>query len=226
MLGRAAVVIPLLSALACASGPPPAFESPRALGAHWALLRPEIRLSGTMLASEDQDWAKRIAEEFKTALTARGFSVRLADGTLEGEALRRQLLEVLNRARGGGGARLRTGTELGLGPALQPWREEGVTNLALVTLGGMARTDERVPLPPDAVLRAPEDSPDYDVPRAGSASHGGVSLELMVTDVRTGLVQLHRRIAHPAEGRAQIERALADIVRETLRGLEREALVP
>lgn len=211
----------LLALAGCTGGGAPILDTPRPLPGQTLLLAPEVRVAapGSVIANEDI--ARLLQYELRTVLEGAGVSVsdRSADQDLD--PLRDALLAAWQRQRGKGSGRYRTGTELPLGgasddPAL---RSAQSAILPVLTREGVSpREDGFVPLPPDYLPTLPEGRPDYDVPQAGGAG-GGLTLDLLVVDLRSQRVVAQRRANFPAASTGDVAEALPVLAREAARGL-------
>lgn len=202
---------------ACVSGAPPALQQPQKVPNSWVILAPQVRVSEGQL---DAALGEQLVEELRTQLQARGFGAHLEQSGGVSEGARLALLDVIARTRGGAGERLKRGSDLGMGSALQTLSEAGWESVAVMRLAGYVPEPGRgIPLPPDAVMPDPENGPDYDVPHGARFSGNAVALDLLLVSTGESTVIIHRRVAIPTDSRERLALAVPALVRECLRGL-------
>ncbi|UCF68913.1 MAG: hypothetical protein JSV80_06395, partial [Acidobacteriota bacterium] len=145
--------------------------------------------------------------------------VTRADDPTRTAVLRSELIGALRRQRLRGSRRLRPGEPLGLDEAAMVVARQAASVLAvLVRRGAYVGEGRYMPRPSGELMPLPEEQGDYEIPRAGSQSIGGVELELLVVE-ETGRVLTHRRVAHPAASAQEILGAMPVLLREVTRGL-------
>lgn len=217
-----AALVALVASSACTSGRAPVFDRPRSLGARTLLLGSEIRLGREGSPVDLASLSEHLDLELRRALGGAGVVVQIPADADRVAALRRALLEVWVRGRQQGLGRLRTGTDLALGPLLGAAAESGSSTVMLGVLTRTGTGDAAggyVPRPPGEVIRMPEDRFEHEIPQAGRNAFGaGVDLDLLAVDVATGKVVAHRRVSHPAAGSGDIVAAVPVLVREAARG--------
>lgn len=227
--GARLAAIALASAViaGCASGPPPVFESPKALGETVVMFDAEIQLPERLVDGPNA------REMVQTSLTRRlrqalaGKGIGFGDpqqGADAASSLRVELLDAWRSQRRQSTRRLRVGSRVQLPPGAAALRADGARSAVLPILTGRkggAEGDDFAPIPPGDVHWKPDERPDYEIPRAGDEGMtSGVDLDLVIVDLANGQIVAHRRVIHPAEDTSDILASLPVMVREATRNLE------
>jgi hypothetical protein len=211
----------------CASGPPPVFESPKALGETVVMFDAEIQLPQRLLEGPN---AREMVEtsltrRLRQALAGKGIGFGDAEqGADAASSLRVELLDAWRAQRRQSSRRLRVGSRVQLPPGAAALRAEGAQSAILPILTGRkggAEGDDYAPIPPGQVHWKPDERSDYEIPRAGEEGMtSGVDLDLVIVDLANGQIVAHRRVIHPAEDTSGILASLPVMVREATRNLE------
>lgn len=227
LVAALAAAATLAGVAGCASGTPPVFETPKAVGERVVMLAPELRLP-ERLASQptDRDLVETsLTRRLRQALAGKGIDFSEPDDG--GDAvpqLRSNVLEAWRTHRTQGGRRLRVGAQVKLPPGAAALRATGARTAVLPILSGRtggAQGDDYAPLPPQGVHWLPDERPDYEVPTAGERGMtSGVDLDLLIVDLSTGEIVAHRRVIHPAADASDVIGALPVMVREITRNLQ------
>ncbi len=205
----------------CSLSRPPVFEVSRELHGSLLVMAPSIR-GVKATGSSREHLAQAVETKLRQAFAGHG--LRVVQGA-EGEAFtsfRRGVEQAWAKQRVAGARRFRTGADLGLRSLLELPASTGARLAAFVVLAGHGTVSagEYMPVPPDEIILMPEERPDYVVPKAGHQGIArGVDLDLLLVDLRSGLVVMHRRVSHPASSSGEIYEALPVLVRELTRRL-------
>jgi hypothetical protein len=216
----------LLVATSCAGGPPPVFQPNRAVSGELLLMEPAVRLGSGGDEFVESTVATALERELRGSLAGNGIElVSIADENEVANA-RAALVEAVERTRLRG-RRLRSGSRLAIAEVLPEMVGTGARSalMAVLSRSGMPRDEDQwVPRPADEIIPLPEDRPDYEVPMGPEASgRTDVTLDVLLLDVETGEVVMHRRVFHPADTLGAISEALPVLVREAVRGVRRPA---
>lgn len=209
---------------ACTGAAMPVFDAPQVLAGQMLVLTPELRIGAAKLGIDRQDLVEVLDNTLRQTLSGRGIpTVSGKQGGKTLKDLRQALLQAWVDQRAASSRRFRKGQEISLGDAAQPVLREGTSSVSLSVLtvsGSDAFSGGSVPIPPDEMIPLPEERPDYSVPKPGSvALSETLSLDLLVVDVASGRVLLHRRVAYPLAHKGDLLDALRILSREATRGL-------
>ncbi|MDQ7007028.1 MAG: hypothetical protein Q9Q40_07330 [Acidobacteriota bacterium] len=210
--------ISLVGSGGCAGGPPPVFDRPPAIGGHLLLLAPQLRLGGARLEVAAEDLGELLDKLLREGFSGRGVSLAREEPAIV-DALRQRLTAAWAQHRGSSSRRWRRGAILDLGEAS---RARGAASVAFAVLSVSGESSDRgLPLPPDEMIPLPDERADYELLRPGSAgSATTLELDLILVDLPTGVLRLHRRVAYPLMRPGQWVDALETLVREATRGLQ------
>ena len=207
----------------CASGPPPLFEGARPVGGETLLFAPEVRLGGPQAEKDNILVGAVLEREIRQALVGRGVSVERAPDSDDAERLRKAMLGALDEQRVRN-RRLRVDSTIPIQVSLKevamPLGARSVAMTLLVRTGVV--TDDRtyLPRPADEIMELPEEKNDYQIPNADDYADTSIGLDLIVVEVPSGRVMLHRRVSEPVETLAEIQQSIPVLVREATRGIE------
>lgn len=222
--GKAPLLALVAALLAgCASGPPPLFEGARPVGAQMLLFAPEVRLGGPDAAQDNILVGGVLERELRSAFVGHGVAIDRAPNNDDAERLRKAILAAIDDQRVRN-RRLKVGNTLPVQASLTdvavPLDARAVA-LALFVRSGVV-TDGRtyLPRPADEIVELPEERGDYEIPNADDYVNSSVGLDLIVLEVPSGRVKLHRRVSEPVQTIVEIQEALPTLVREATRGVE------
>ncbi len=218
----ALLIAPLLG---CSAGKLPVISGPQAIGGDLVLLEPQLRARDIDKARDRQMLTGAVSSELGQLLAARGMVLDRQSGD-EIEAVHKGIRQAWARRRSSSSRLFKDGELLGLEKELAGAPAVAGRPLVFVVLarvGALRGSGGYQPIAPDEMIELPDERADYVVPQAGSvAVAGGVDLDLIVVDGRTGQVKTHRRVSHPAHTPTEILGALPVLLREVSRGLTRE----
>jgi hypothetical protein len=207
----------------CASGPPPLFEGARPVGAQMLLFAPEVRLGGRDAARDNILVGGVLERELRSAFVGHGVSIDRAPNDDDAERLRKAVLVALDEQRVRN-RRLRVDNTLPLQASLTdvavPLGSRAVAVALMVRSGVVTDGRTYLPRPADEIVELPEERGDYEIPNADDYANSSVGLDLIVLEVPSGRVKLHRRVSEPVQTLVEIQQALPALVREATRGVE------
>ena len=210
----------LLASAGCAGGPPPVFDRPPAIEGRLLLLAPQLRLGGARLDVAAEDLGELLDKLLREGLMGRGLPLARA-GEDRVRGLQEQLAAAWAQHRSSSSRRWRRGAIVDLGEAGDIGVAASAAFAVLSVVG--ASSDRGVPMPPDEMIPLPDERADYELLRPGSAgSATTLELDLILVDLPTGALRLHRRVAYPLLRPGELIDALETLVREATRGLQPE----
>ncbi len=207
--------------VACAGSVLPVFDTPRELAGSVLVLAPVVHL-GELGVKDNSFLVEPLERSVRQALAGKGMSIveGLSDDALA--SFRQALQLAWSRKRAAGDRRFKAGEELGLQELLEAPARTGARSVAFVVLSGNGEGTGSgyVPVPMGEIIPLPEERPDYVVPRTGSGGFArGVDMDLLLVDLQTSQVILHRRVSHPAQDAGELIDAITVLSRELTRGL-------
>lgn len=206
---------------ACAGSVLPVFDTPRELAGSVLVIPSVVRL-GELGAKDSSFLVEPLERSVRQALAGKGMAIVESPSDDALASFRKALQVAWSRKRAAGDRRFKAGEDLGLQELLERPARTGARSVAFVVLSGNGEGNGSgyVPVPMGEIIPLPEERPDYVVPRSGSRGFArGVDMDLLLVDLHTSQVILHRRVSHPARNVGELIDAITVLTRELTRGL-------